>query len=232
MSEHKQKIHIYHCCMLYLTDPGLVALFKLGVLKKVWLRPQVGNCLLFSAEPLSVVIHGRCLFTNLSPFMTVWGVTRENSRSFYRWIAESELLHSQIRASHRLGLPERNAQARRLLCPFLFSPNRNLKKSSRLWGSLTPRRWVVTAWPTLRKNAKKKPPSYTPPKICFCRVSAVRREEQRTVRVGEKVAAVLCWMNSDQCFTHRVCDCNPSDRGSRLCLYTMSRFTSLCQDEE
>lgn len=156
MSEHKQKIHIYHCCMLYLTDPGLVALFKLGVLKKVWLRPQVGNCLLFSAEPLSVVIHGRCLFTNLSPFMTVWGVTRENSRSFYRWIAESELLHSQIRASHRLGLPERNAQARRSLCPFLFSPNRNLKKSSRLWGSLTPRRWVVTAWPTLRKNAKKK----------------------------------------------------------------------------
>lgn len=100
----------------------------------------------------------------------------------------------------RVGLTDRNARPRRSVSSS-FSQNPKLCKSTRQWGSLTTRSWVVTACPTLRKA--KKTPSYTPPMISFCRVSAVRREELRTVRVREKVAAVLCWVNSDQCFTHR-----------------------------
>lgn len=48
------------------------------------------------------------------------------------------------------------------------------------------------------EEKRKKPPSYTPPMISFCRVSAARRGELRTVRCREKVAAVLCWVNLHQ----------------------------------
>lgn len=81
------------------------------------------------------------------------------------------------------------------LSPLLYL-NHELKKSRKQMGPLTRRCVVITCY-TLLKN-EKQPLS---PVISLCRVSTVRRGELRTVRAEEKVANVLCWVNSAQCVT-------------------------------
>ena len=68
------------CCIWQ--TPGLLALLELGVLRKVWLRPQVGNFLLFSAARcLRWIAVGAPLTNFSSACMTVFRHTRWNSLS-------------------------------------------------------------------------------------------------------------------------------------------------------
>lgn len=70
--------------MLYVTDPGATALSKLGVFKKVWFRPQVGNFLLFSPVCRLGGIHRRGSFSQtLLQCLWQFGVSHEkNELSF------------------------------------------------------------------------------------------------------------------------------------------------------
>jgi len=181
--KHKQKIHIYHCCMLCLTDPG--ALFKVGVLKKVWFRPQVGNFLLFS--PLRFVwwFTAAFLLTNFASmsmdlFLLLDG---RYSHSFYpRGSQCHDCFAEKKRASvGYASVSRRGTRHQDTLSP-LLSPNRKLKKSGKQRGSLTSWGWVVTACPTFRKT-KRLP---TLPRWFPSAESAQCAEEQRTVRGCEE----------------------------------------------
>lgn len=200
-------MYIYHCCM----TPELLALFKLGVLQKVWFRPQVGNFLLFNAARGLGWFAVGVPFTNLSSlFMTVLGTTRESSRTFFSfsfflffypenlcviWLPRWEKRASRCLETRRSHEEERDHDTRSPL----LSPNRKLEKSRRQRWSLTTRSWVVTACPTLRKNANNaflhSPDGF----LLQSQRSAPRRAADCP---GWREGG--CWVNSDQCFTRRV----------------------------
>lgn len=107
------------CCVWQ--TPRLLALFELGVLRKVWFRPQVGNFLLSETRRRWFAVGAA--FTKLSsPFTTVSGRTGENSQTFYPpGTSASELRRcggKKKRASRRL---ERKRNATATLGPLFFS---------------------------------------------------------------------------------------------------------------
>lgn len=234
VSTSRKIIFTIAACCIWQT-PELLALFKLGVLKKVWFRPQVGNSLLFNRVSLSVVIHARRLFTNLSPFIRVLGVTLENSHSFYpenQRVLAASLTKTRVKTFGNASVSRRGTHDHDTLSPLLFL-NRKLKKSSRQWGSLTTRSWVVTAWPTLRKNAKNRLP--TLPRW-FPSAESAQCAEESSGRSGLErrwLLSYVGWIQSS--VLHDVCDCNLSDSGFRefVCPMSTQRYCAmLCQDEE
>lgn len=131
------------CCVWQ--TPRLLALFELGVLRKVWFRPQVGNFLLSETRRRWFAVGAA--FTKLSsPFTTVSGRTGENSQTFYPpGTSASELRRCGGKKKTRVKTfgkeEERHRDTR---SPLLF------KRRQR--GSLRARSWVVTACPTLREK--------------------------------------------------------------------------------
>lgn len=109
------------CCVWQ--TPRLLALFELGVLRKVWFRPQVGNFLLFETRPRWFAV-GVALTKLSSPFTTVSGRVGENSHTFYPPGTSASGLRrcggerKKKRASRRL---ERKRNAAATLGPLFFS---------------------------------------------------------------------------------------------------------------
>lgn len=201
-SKHKQKMYIYHCCMLYLTDPGAPGTFQTWRPQKSLISPSSGELSPLQCCALSAVVRCRCPFHKLLIAVSDTGkqwlfLSRQALRP--GCLAERDARQDVWK---RVVLTERNARPRHtVLTP---SPKPWAQEVKETVGIADSQKLGCNRLSYLEKNAKKKTPSYTPPMVSLCRVSAARRGELRTVRAGEKAAAVLRWLNSDQCFTRRV----------------------------
>lgn len=62
LSKHELKNHIYHCCMLYLTDPGAPGTFQSWRPQKSLISPSSGELSPLQYCTLAEVVHRRCCF--------------------------------------------------------------------------------------------------------------------------------------------------------------------------
>lgn len=65
LSKDKQRNHIYHFCMLYLTDPGAPGTFQTWRPQKSLISPSSGELSPLQCCTQSEVIRGRCSFHKL-----------------------------------------------------------------------------------------------------------------------------------------------------------------------
>lgn len=153
----KQENVIYHCCMLYLKDPGTPGTFQTWRPQKSRISPSSGELSPLQSCAQCEVIQRRCFFhkrilaVNVSLYYTT--VTL-----FILRTTVSGILLWEKRASRRLETRRSHGEERTTttVCPLFFSQNRKPKKWRKQKGSLTTRSRLVTACPTLRKTLKKR----------------------------------------------------------------------------
>lgn len=128
-STRRKIIFTIAACCIWQT-PGLLALFKVGVLNKVWFRPQVGNFLLFNPVRCISGDSRSGFFSDSATmffFLTLLGVTRGNERSLFH--PEIESVPTWEKNARRLGTGRSHGEERvtTTLCRLSFPPNRKLK---------------------------------------------------------------------------------------------------------
>lgn len=204
--------------MLYLTNPGAPGTFQSWRPPKSLISPSSGELFALQYRTLSGLVRCRCSFHKLIIAVYHWFRynTRKQSHFFFFFFL--------IPRASGFGLP-RWQKTRVEMCGNASVSRRwtRPRHSLRLSFSCTVNwlrrgdsgdRWQPEAGLQLfyleREKKTRITPSYTPPVVSFCRVSAVSRGELRTVRDGEKggCCVLLGWIQAS--VLHAVCCCNLS----------------------